>query len=156
MSTIGSRRTPYNDAYETCERVAVQLLIYPGDLHPDRITKWLQVAPSQTQILGQQIANSLGRTRTVGLNGWFLSSENEVQSMDLRRHLDWLVERLRGCHESLERLQAEPGVKMGVKCIWWSAHGQGGPTLWPEQMQGLADLNLECSFDIGFYGDDED
>ena len=30
-----------------------------------------------------------------------------------------------------------------------------GPTLWPEQMQPMADLNLECSFDISFFGDDD-
>lgn len=44
---------------------------------------------------------------------------------------------------------------MSVDCIWWSASGGGGPTLWPEQMACMAALNLECSFDISFYGPDE-
>ena len=53
-------------------------------------------------------------------------------------------------------LQEMEGVRMGVDCIWWSAYGDGGPTLWPEQMHLLADLNLECSFSVSFFGDDEE
>jgi hypothetical protein len=43
---------------------------------------------------------------------------------------------------------------MRVNCVWWSAAGHGGPTLWPEQMAALAALNLECSFDVYFFGDE--
>ena len=43
---------------------------------------------------------------------------------------------------------------MTVQCIWWSATGQGGPTLWPEQMRLLAALNPECSFDVSLFGDE--
>jgi hypothetical protein len=46
------------------------------------------------------------------------------------------------------------GTGMTVQRIWWSATGQGGPTLWPEQMRLLAELNLECSFDVSFFGDE--
>ena len=43
---------------------------------------------------------------------------------------------------------------MGIDCRWESRGGQGGPTLWPEQMRAMADLDLECSFYIEFYGEE--
>jgi hypothetical protein len=47
------------------------------------------------------------------------------------------------------------GVRMHVNCSWWSESDLGCFTLWPEQMAGLAALNLECSFNLSFYGPDE-
>ena len=40
---------------------------------------------------------------------------------------------------------------MGIECDWWAISTRG-PTLWPEQMKIMADLNLECTFNISFYG----
>jgi hypothetical protein len=45
---------------------------------------------------------------------------------------------------------------VSVNCIWWSRFGDGGPTLWPEQVRALADLNLECSFAFADYSDTDD
>jgi len=92
----------------------------------------------------------------VPLNAWFLSSEGKISSMDLRRHLDWLLDKLDPTADRLKDIQRQPGVQMAVGCVWWSARGQGGPTLWPEQMGRLANLNLECGFDIAFFGEDDD
>lgn len=82
------------------------------------------------------------------MNGWFLSTGGVVASRDVRHHLDWLLERLMPARGALVALQQCAGVRMSVVCVWWSREGHGGPTLWPEQMRGLADLNLECSFDV--------
>ncbi|MBB5344470.1 hypothetical protein HDF10_002449 [Edaphobacter lichenicola] len=98
--------------------------------------------------------NSLGRTRLGKLNAWFLSSEEYVSSRDARHHLDWLLDRLRRKAEALRDLQEKPCVKMYVSCPWWSQHGGGGPSLWPEQMRGLAELNLECSFSFADYSNE--
>jgi hypothetical protein len=54
--------------------------------------------------------------------------------------------------KALRQLQNEQDLKMAVSCIWWSKAGDGGPVLWPEQMVVLADLNLECGFELAFYG----
>jgi hypothetical protein len=151
MTASDSRRTLIDDSYPTCERTCAQLLIYPGNIDPRIVTQRLGVEPTSIQRAGETIRNSLGRERTVPMNGWFLSSEGKSGSLDLRRHLDWLLERLTPHREALAALQGISGMKMSVNCIWWSAQGQGGPTLWPEQMSALAELGLECSFDIGFY-----
>jgi len=79
-----------------------------------------------------------------------------VISLDIRRHIDWLLGKISPLAEGLAALQAITGVTMTVQCAWYSRSGHGGPTLWPEQMRALADLNLECGFDIYFLFDDEE
>src|SRR5690606_25699059 len=82
--------------------------------------------------------------------------EGKVKSLDLRRHLDWLIGMIQPHSKRLAELQQIPDVRMSVTSVWWSRSGHGGPTLWPEQMRALADMNLECDFDIYFAEDDED
>lgn len=155
LSPLESRTTPYDDLYPTCERAGAWLFIYPGKLDPDFVSAKLGLVPTEAVRKGQTSANSLGRTRTGQLNGWFLSSEDAVSSRDLRRHLDWLLVQLAPRATQLNELQNLAGVSMRVNCIWWSAHGHGGPALWPEQMSKLAELGLECAFDLYFLAEEE-
>ena len=46
-------------------------------------------------------------------------------------------------------------TRANVTCIWWSAEGDGGPTLDPSQMRILAALNLECAFEFAYFGPEE-
>lgn len=126
MTSIDSRRTPYNDEYPACERACAQLLIYPGEMDPALVTQQLNLEPTSIQRMGEVIRNSLGRERSISLNGWFLSSEGKSSSMDLRHHLDWLLEKLAPRREALIALQDIRCLTMGINCIWWSASGQGG------------------------------
>jgi hypothetical protein len=156
MRTEASRLTPINDAYETCERTLAKLRIYGDELDPISITSLLGIEPNNSQKKGEIKRNSRGFEKKVKVGGWFLSSEGHVQSKDVRKHLDWLLARLVPVRDQLRALQATDGIVMAVTCIWWSAAGDGGPTLWPEQMHALAELNLECSFELAFYRQDED
>ena len=81
------------------------------------------------------------------LGGWFLTTEDMVVSKDLRRHVDWILERLTGKDELLKNLQAE-GNWMDIFCLWLSTEGHGGPTLSPSIMRRLAELELEIGFDL--------
>jgi hypothetical protein len=150
MSTINSRITPISDGYPTCSECYAQLLIYPGAMHPDDVSKLLGLEPTQKNIAGTVVTNSRGKTREIKLSGWFLSSEQYVQSKDLREHIDWLLEKIKPLKKELIKLQNIDGITLGIDCVWRSAVGHGGPTLWPEQMRSISDLDLECSFDIYF------
>lgn len=152
QNLTGSRTTDYDDEYATCERTLARFSIYSGEKPPEEITLTLELAPTHQCEIGQVRTNSIGRTRTDSLNAWFLSSEGFISSRELRRHLDWLLENLVTRSTQIAKLQKTSGIKMRVDCIWWSAFGQGGPTLWPEQMNIMAKLNLECAFDVSFYG----
>jgi hypothetical protein len=154
MTNIFSRRTPYNDAYGTCSATRAELLIYPGSIHPSEVTEMLQLQPTDACAVGDVRTSKRGRTRIAKNSMWTLSSEGSVESLDVRRHLDWLLGRLEAKTRELRGLQDAPGVQMSVNCAWYSRVGHGGPTLWPEQMRGLAEMNLECSFDIYFLPDD--
>ena len=77
-------------------------------------------------------------------------------SLDVRRHLDWLLDKIEPSGHQIRKLQAREDVRMGIKCVWWSAAGHGGPALDPSHMRRMAALNLEISFDIYFFGDSYD
>lgn len=142
--------TDYDNEYPSCLETRCELRVYPGNMHPDEVTRLLNIEPTQVNEAGKIIVNSLGRRRVVRNNGWFLSSEGSVDSKDLRRHLDWLLAKLHPSASALAYLQNMPGVTMTIDCVWWSASGHGGPTLWPEQMKIMAELGLECGFDVYF------
>jgi hypothetical protein len=111
--------------------------------------------PTESQNKGDEIPTVRGAIRVAKVTFWSLSSERYVSSKDVRAHLDWLLDRLTNSHHGLRELQEHHEVGMSVNCVWWSRGGHGGPTLWPEQMRQLAELNLECSFEVQFYPEDE-
>jgi hypothetical protein len=150
MNSTQSRRTPINDAYPTCLRTCASLHVDCGEVSPKEISLLLAIEPSERMEAGEIVTNSLGRSRKNPRNIWICSSEPHVDSKDLRRHLDWLLDTLEPSGQSLRTLQERRGLTMTVNCIWWSAYGQGGPTLWPEQMIRLGSLNLECTFDVAY------
>lgn len=154
MNIIDSRITPVSSDYSTCSECYVKLLVYPGAMHPDEVSKVLGLEPSQQNNIGTIITNSLGRKREVKTAGWFLSSEFFVQSRDIREHLDWILGKISPSEIGLKQLQNTENVKMSLCCVWRSKCGHSGPVLWPEQMRIISDLNLECSFDIYFTPDD--
>ena len=144
-----SRLTPPNRHYETCDYTYAELRIYPDSQSADEITGILGISPTQSQDKGSLLVKN-ERTRKIPRTGWFLSSEGRVDSRDVRDHLNWLIDTLVPVADELRLLQAQDGMKMTISCTWWSATGHGGPVLWPEQMKALAELNLECSFDVYF------
>lgn|GEM_PF-1690689 len=155
-NNVGSHYTPLNDTDENVERTCAELRIYPGDMHPNAVTHLLGIQPTRTVAIGERIQVKRPDVTTIGkVNGWFLSSEEHVQSNDLRRHLDWLIAQLQSHHERLLKLQTNERVYMYISCPWWSRYGGGGPSLWPTQMRGLAELNLECKIDFADYSNEQ-
>ncbi|GKW24796.1 hypothetical protein PEC311524_23900 [Pectobacterium carotovorum subsp. carotovorum] len=154
MNSIQSRLNTVAHDFQTCLECHALLAIYPGEMHPDNIGKLLNIEPTEIFAAGDEITNSIGRTRKVNISSWFLSSENNVESKDLRAHIDWIIDKLSASHSGLRELQITSGVKMSLRCVWWSAYGDGGPVLWPEQMKALADLDLECALNIYFMPDE--
>ncbi|HXM23923.1 MAG TPA: DUF4279 domain-containing protein [Terriglobales bacterium] len=150
-----SHYTPIKDVDDSCERTCAQLLVYSDDLHPSAVTDLLGISPTKYAARGEKSPpNSLGLAPIGRVNGWFLSSEEHVQSKDLRRHLNWLIGQLQPRASALRQLQAKPRVRMYVSCPWWSNDGGGGVSLWPEQMLALAALNLECTIVFADYSDE--
>lgn len=142
--------------YGTCEETRVSLQIYPEEISHEDVTRILGIEASKAQNQDSQIVTPLRRIGVAPRTVWSLSSEGHVDSKDMRDHLNWLLDRVEPCKVGLDTLRIEHEGFMRINCVWWSARGQGGPTLWPEQMKRLADLEIECQFDIYFFGDDDD
>jgi Domain of unknown function (DUF4279) len=146
----------HTDDHDACDRTVVVLRIYGDELDPEALSRRLGITPSKSQRRGQVFTNSLGRNRTAKVGGWFLSSEENVNSKDLRRHLDWLIAQLRDGVQELTALQNEAGIQMWITVIWWSKNGDGWFTLESQHMRAIAEMNLECQFELAFYGPEDD
>ena len=116
-------------------------LIYTGEVPPDEVTRILGIPPTTISI-----AADIPRKK---VNGWFLSSQDIIESKDSRRHIDYIIEVVSPVKDRIGQLQSR-GFQIGVLCFWESATGNGGPTLSPNQMKELGQLNLELSWDIWF------
>ncbi|MHC5539745.1 DUF4279 domain-containing protein [Singulisphaera rosea] len=127
--------------------------VYPGEMDPSMITDRLRLQPSSWQRQGELVFSSRRPPRPAPINGWFLTSRDQVDSRDSRPHIDWLLDRLTPKAEAVRALQDE-GCKMDISCFWLSKLGNGGPELPPAQMRRLADLNIMLWFD--FYGPFDD
>lgn len=135
--TIRNGPPDYSDDYATCAETYATLRIYTGRNTPQRVTAALGLTASR-------LLNQEGEARP---NAWLLSSKGAIDSLDVRRHVDWLLVRIVDKRAELSSLQSEPGVWMDVFCYWRSTQGHGGPALSPNQMKTLADLNLSIGFD---------
>lgn len=151
------RPPEYKDEWGSCELTYAMLCIYSGDVHPDEVSRRLDLIPERVTIAGRSVTNSLGRTRTDELNAWFLSSEHFVTSLDMRRHLDWLLDRMEEHAEAIASLRADPAMSVRVKCSWWSKTGAQavGPVLSPHQMSRLCALDADLEIWFSNWGEDD-
>jgi hypothetical protein len=144
----------YNDDYATCAETYASLAIFSDDLEPGAVAHLLELPPAEMWRRGEP-GNLRGQRLMLSRFAvWFLRSCSFVQSRDLRRHVDWLLDHVEPKRELLAALQAQ-GCQVGVSCYWLSRWGQGGPTLSPGNMVRLGNLALELWFDIDYLEDDE-
>lgn len=130
----------YNDNYETCYKTYATFRIYTGEIDPNKITEILNIEPSEVILKG------MGRRKNF-VNGWFISSEDKIDSKDSRRHIDWLLNQIYPLKDKILELISKD-YKIDISCYWSSMHGTGGPTLSPYQMKKLSELNIEIWFDF--------
>lgn len=152
MNKVSSRFTPINDSDPDCDRTVATLAIYHID--PILVTQKLNLVPTGGQKKGFPKVMRSGKTEIGTIDSWLLSSENHTSSKDVRKHLNWLLDQIEPVAKQLKELQQLPEVKMTIWCVWWSASGGGGPTLWPEQMERMGKFNLECNFSFAHYDEE--
>ncbi|MBM3273193.1 DUF4279 domain-containing protein [Candidatus Kaiserbacteria bacterium] len=146
-----TRITERDRSYPSCDRTCAKLRIYPHSTPVSEITAILGIEPTECGDVGDTKYNSYGKPRTVKNSHWLLSSEDHVESKDLRDHIDWLTGHLVPKVKEIAIVSQIERIKLCITCVWWSATGEGGPTLWPEQLEALAKLGLEVGFDIQFH-----
>ncbi len=135
----------YQDDYNTCNTTYTTLRIYSESLSPQCITKYLAIEPSE--IIDRSVEKDILLDEDITLNAWLLTSKNIISSKDSRRHIDYIADKLLPIKEKIKTL-ARQDVKIDISCFWMSESGQGGPTLSPQQLSKLAELELEIWFDF--------
>jgi Domain of unknown function (DUF4279) len=149
------RENVYDDEYATCEETYATLCLYRDDLNPETVTRELGLQPTDTQTCNKARTSGTETEVLATGNGWFLESRDFVQSRDLRRHVDWVLDQVEPQAKALKRLK-EGNYKAVISCFWVSAHWHGGPMLCPAQVSRLAALGLEVWFDFYFSCGDND
>jgi hypothetical protein len=140
----------YDDAYPTCSRTWATLCIFlPDTTSPDTLTKNLGVQPSITHLKGEVYKGKVRKWPTC----WFLESTGKVESKEIRRHIDWLLDQVEHKSEIFNKLQTD-GAEIHLSCFWGSSVGHGGPMLDPKILRRIASLHIGITFDIYFEGDD--
>ncbi|MDB6056127.1 MAG: hypothetical protein JWN25_3650 [Verrucomicrobiales bacterium] len=141
----------YNDSYPTCLETYSTLRIFSDHIQPDEIGGLLNIQPTSSFIKGEP--HSKGNRLFRKANGWFYTTKKLSTSRDTRRHLDLLLELLKGKLGAVKQLQAK-GCKMDIMAYYVST-GQGGPCLMPQQMLQLGKLGIGIGWDVYFRKESE-
>jgi len=134
----------YDDDFPSCEKTYATLRALSASGDPHAVTNALAAEPSECWRKGDHRHGA-----SAPRSGWLLTTEAFVQSRDLRRHLDWLVDRFGSRRPELAGLRST-GWALDVPCYWLSAYGHGGPTIDSKQMTVLAQLELSLWLDVYF------
>ena len=146
-----------DSTYPASERACVSLLIYPSQGTAAEVTDILDITPTKALERGEIIRHPrTGRTRTQRIAFWSLQSEESVDSLDLRDHLDWILSQVEPCSTALASLQARGDVSMALSAYYRSRTASGGPVVWPRQMKRIAALSLSLEINFSYYGPEED
>ena len=156
--SAGSWRCAPDPEYGTCALTFVSMLVLPPAPSSyeqlQEIDTLLGLEATERCLAFEVMPYSVGAAGIFESPTWRFSSEGALKSRDLRHHLDWLLNRLEPRASKIASLQLLPGWRMSVSAVWWSAHNEGGPTLWPPQLARLAALNLELGLEVNFADED--
>jgi hypothetical protein len=144
----------YDHDYATCGETYATLCMYHRDLDPDAVSRLLALQPTDSQRRGDIHNPKSPNPVSLPVGAWFLSTRNLSLSRDVRFHIDQLLEMLAEKDAAIHQFAAQ-GCELRINCYWVSAHGHGGPMIWPETMGRLAELGIELSFDVYFHGEDD-
>jgi hypothetical protein len=124
----------------SCTSTYVTLCIYHKELTAEEITKFLSLEPTRT------IPKNAKRIKE---NGWFLTTEDRIESTVLMDHMKALFEDIRFNKDQIALLIAK-GAHARIFCFWVSAMGNGGPVISAEMLRLYGELNLDLHFDLWF------
>ncbi len=127
------------DEYSSCERTYVTLSFYHEKLHSDEVSKILIIKPTRT--------TEKNELRKINKNAWFFSTQETVESRDVRKHLRFLFGILKNKENEFNFLRNE-GWIIRIYCFWESTEGNGGPILDCKTMELLSMFKLDIHFDV--------
>jgi hypothetical protein len=129
-----------------------------GDrLITDEVTRRTGIEPTFASDKGA--LRSTGRkkkskTITQRTGAWYLSSEGQLQTTSVERHLIWLLDQIEPARETFLEIAETHDAIADFFCYWLSASGHGGPEVSAGALARISRLNATLGFD--FYGPYDD
>jgi len=117
----------------SCAFACANLLVSGDNIEPDEFTRLFGTDPTEVDKAGD-------------CTGWRLSSESQVRSTNLERHIHWVLDQIEDKRAVIATLKEERNCQIDLGC-WWKGHpgtDENGPFLTTETVQriGTFDLNL--------------
>lgn len=122
-----------DDSY--CQRACAMLLVSGDNIETNEFTRLFGVSPTEV-------------ARTGSSNGWRLSSESQLQSANLERHIHWILDQIADKREVVKHLKQDRNCQVDLGC-WWKGHptvDECGPILTPETLRRVAEFDLNLIF----------
>jgi len=130
-----------------CIETFATLRVFSKEIHPDEITKTLDVSPTNTSPI--DLESKYKKRREFHL--WSFSTKDLSKSVSNAEHLELIFKSLEGKSDKLNILR-EQGCDTDIFCFWVSS-GQGGPIADLELMKEAVKLGLPISWDMYFDGE---
>ncbi|MGI8972496.1 MAG: DUF4279 domain-containing protein, partial [Dehalococcoidia bacterium] len=93
----------YDDDCPGCRRTYASFRILHEDLDPEAVTGALGVEPTEAHRQGDVRNPRAKKLVFCRSGGWFLRSRATIDSRDIRRHVDWLLDQLEPSSAALQR-----------------------------------------------------
>ena len=126
-------------------RTYATLCIYSDTLTSSMLTSIIKIHPDNIVYKGEKL--HLGEFAQN--HGWFLSTQDKIESCDLATHIQWLLDQLENKHKIVYDLY-ENGCKMRLLCFYESVDGNGGPYFQSNLIKSLGKLPIDLFIDIYF------
>lgn len=148
--------------YNTCQDCRVSFLLFPDNIHPNLMSKILNIKPTEKKVKNEYKIGFRGRSIQIKHSSWFLNSDSEVKSFDLQEHLSWIVDQFSHIGNVKAYLEkklplVDPHIYnynnviiMVIYCTWYAQQDHGGPMLGLNTMREVAELNIEVTLDVYF------
>lgn len=113
-------------------------------LNPNNVTTYLGIIPTKSF--------SKGELRSTGEkwkgNFWCLRSQDKVDSNDLVKHIEWLIDQLGSRKEKIKELIHQGGIYGEISCFWIMPSDHGDIVLTQNIIKKISEFEVEVSFDI--------
>lgn len=126
------------------KHVYAKLILRGKGLNPQDVTDSLELNPSMSFKQGDW-RNESDRWKH---NFWSLSSKNKVQSNDLARHLEWLINQLEPEKPRFLDILKEENIDAEISCFWILPTDHENLSLPPELVKNISELGLGLNIDL--------
>jgi hypothetical protein len=119
----------------SCKSTCAMLLVSGDFIENDEFTHLFGMIPTEAGKAGD-------------CSCWRVSSESQVQSTNLERHIHRMLDQIKGKEHVIKHLKKERNCQVDLGCEW-RGHAQSndtGPFLTPETLRRVADFDLNLIF----------